>query len=102
MFLYRFEFSVLVAVGFFISLFFGAAILTGLYNFSGGSVLATMIFHLLYNLGTLVNGTTFTAIFSAGIILLAIGLIVMTKGRLFYGSEAARKANREIAPMAVA
>lgn len=74
MFFYRWDFSFFMVFGFFVSLFFGAVVLTFIYN-STGSVLATIVWHTLWNIVAVIDTNRLTPIMSAIIIIAAIGII---------------------------
>lgn len=75
MFLFRFNFSVGISVGFFFGLFVGAIVLTSIFNFSRGSVLAASLFHLTNNLASAFDKDYIVAVLSTGFVLLAIFLL---------------------------
>jgi membrane protease YdiL (CAAX protease family) len=51
-FLFRFQFSLFISIGFFFGLFVGALILTFIFNQSRGSLLAAILFHFTNNLAS--------------------------------------------------
>lgn len=71
-FFYRFDFSVGIAIGFFLGLFVGSVILTSIYNASRGSIFPVIAFHLLNNLCSQVDKEIIVAVLSTGYILIAI------------------------------
>ncbi|MEO5928725.1 MAG: CPBP family intramembrane glutamic endopeptidase [Candidatus Kapaibacterium sp.] len=79
MFLIRFEFSVGISVGFFLGLFVGAIILTSIFNFSRGSTLAAIIFHLINNISSGFDKQFIVATISTGFVAIAIYLLVVFK-----------------------
>ena len=49
MFFYRFDFSLIHAVGFFIGMFAGAILLTFFFNSTGGSIFMVAVWHATWN-----------------------------------------------------
>ena len=78
-FLWRFNFSVGMAIGFFFGIFVGATILSSIFNLSRGCVLATIIFHLTNNIASAFDKNYIVAVVSTGFVLLAIYLLIKYK-----------------------
>ncbi len=78
-FLWRFQFSPLITVGFFFSIFIGAIIITSTFNLSNGSILSVIIFHFTNNLASALDKEYIVAIVSTGFVFLAIYLIKIYK-----------------------
>lgn len=74
-FLWRFQFSLFITIGFFFSIFIGALIITSLFNFSKGSVAAVIFFHFSNNLASALDKEYIVAVVSAGFVFLAIYII---------------------------
>lgn len=88
MFWYRFQFnSSFMVVGFIVSLFFGAILLTSSLNINRGSIIAPIIFHITNNIVYLVKENSFVSTYSTLLIVYAILVLIITKGRLFYTGE---------------
>ncbi|MCK5372563.1 MAG: CPBP family intramembrane metalloprotease [Cyclobacteriaceae bacterium] len=75
MFLFRFDFSIGITIGFFFGIFVGAVILTSLVNFSGGGIIAAIIFHFTNNLASAFDKDFIVAVVSTGFVFLAITII---------------------------
>ncbi|OON69949.1 CPBP family intramembrane glutamic endopeptidase [Hymenobacter sp. CRA2] len=75
LFLFRLQFSPLITVGFFLSLFVGALLLTAVFNGSGGSVLACMAFHLANNVASAFDQEYLVVVLGAGYVGLALYLL---------------------------
>ncbi len=71
-FFYRFEFSPLIAVGFFFGLWMGAILLTCIFNASRGSLLGVILFHFFNNVGSAFDTEIIAPILSIGFVVLAI------------------------------
>jgi membrane protease YdiL (CAAX protease family) len=80
-FLYRFDFSVLISIGFFFGITVGAIILTSIYNSSKGLLIPVMIFHFLNNLCSEFDKEIIVAVLSTGFIFMAV-YIFKTLGKL--------------------
>jgi len=78
-FLWRFNFSISIAIGFFFGIFVGAIILTSIFNLSKGSVLAAIIFHLSNNIASAFDKNYIVAMVSTGFVFLAIYLLIKYK-----------------------
>jgi uncharacterized protein len=78
-FLWRFNFSIGIGIGFFFGIFVGAIILTSIFNLSRGSVLASIIFHLTNNIASAFDKNYMVAVVSIGFVFLAIYLLVKYK-----------------------
>jgi membrane protease YdiL (CAAX protease family) len=74
-FLWRFQFSWLITVGFFFSLFIGALILTTIFNLSKGSLVSVILFHFCNNISSAFDREYIVAVISTGFVFLAIYLI---------------------------
>lgn len=74
-FLFRFQFSIGSALGFFIGIFVGAIILTGIFNTSRGSIFACIVFHLANNLVSALDKQYIVATVSTGFVFIAIYLV---------------------------
>ncbi len=75
MFLFRFDFSIGITIGFFFGIFVGAIILTSLVNLSGGGIMAAIIFHLTNNLASAFDKDYIVVVISTGFVFLAITII---------------------------
>lgn len=78
-FLWRFNFSMGIAIGFFFGIFVGAIILTSIFNLSRGCVLAAIIFHLTNNIASAFDKNYIVAVVSTGFVFLAIYLLIKYK-----------------------
>ncbi|MFM9910777.1 MAG: type II CAAX prenyl endopeptidase Rce1 family protein [Chitinophagaceae bacterium] len=78
-FLWRFNFSIGISIGFFFGIFVGAIILTSIFNLSRGCVLAAIIFHLTNNIASAFDKNYIVAVVSTGFVLLAIYLLIKYK-----------------------
>ena len=74
-FLWRFQFSAFITVGFFFSIFVGAVIITSTFNFSRGSIVSVMLFHFTNNVASALDKEYIVAVVSVGFVFLAIYLI---------------------------
>ena len=79
MFLFRFNFSLPITFGFFFGIFVGAVILTAIFNFSHGSILAAILFHLANNIASAFDMDYIVAVVSTGFVFLAIYLLMTFK-----------------------
>lgn len=79
MFLARFDFSPVIAVGFFFGIFMGAIVLTTIFNLSRGSMLAAILFHLTNNFASAFEKEYIVAVISTVFIFLAIYLLIHFK-----------------------
>jgi membrane protease YdiL (CAAX protease family) len=79
MFLFRFDFSIGLTIGFFFGLFVGAIILTSIFNLSRGSTLAAVIFHLINNIASAFDKEYIVATVSTGFLVVAVYLLVWFK-----------------------
>jgi uncharacterized protein len=73
-FLWRFEFSGLITVGFFFSIFIGALIITSLFNLSKGNIALVILFHFCNNLAAALDKEYMVVVVSVGFVFLAIYL----------------------------
>lgn len=78
-FLWRFQFSPLISIGFFFSIFIGAIIITSIFNSSKGNITAVILFHLSNNISSALDKEYIVAIASAGFIFLAVYIIKKLK-----------------------
>ena len=74
MFFYRFDYDLGTTIGFVVGLLFGAFLLTALYNTSKGSVLATITWHVLWNLVSPLDPEGLSAYMSMGIMVIVIAI----------------------------
>lgn len=95
-FFYRFEFGIGQAIGFFVGLLAGSIWLAYLYNATGGSVLATMSWHVTWNMANILSmlvSTALVSMLSAEVMIAAVVIVVVWKrGRR---SPSARPARQE-------
>jgi len=80
-FLYRFDFSIFISIGFFLGITIGAIILTSIYNSNKGLLIPVMIFHFLNNLCSEFDKEIIVAVLSTGFVFIAIH-IYKTLGKL--------------------
>lgn len=71
-FFYNYEFSLFGVVAFLMGILSGSALLTWLYNSTGGSVLATILWHGSYNATVAGAGGVISAVVTAAVILAVI------------------------------
>ena len=90
-FLWRFNFSVGITIGFFFGIFVGAIILTSIFNLSKGSVLAAIIFHLTNNIASAFDKDYIVAVVSTGFVLLAAYLLIKYKPTKGYNIQKQKK-----------
>jgi len=74
-FLWRFEFSPVMMMGFFLSIFVGSIVLTSAFNLSNGSIVTTIIFHLCNNLASALDKEYIVTVISSGFVVLAYYLL---------------------------
>jgi uncharacterized protein len=74
-FLWRFQFSGLMIVGFFISIFIGSLLLTSTFNFSKGSIVSTILFHFANNVSAAFDKQYLVVVVSICFVFLAIYII---------------------------
>ncbi|MEL7123434.1 MAG: CPBP family intramembrane glutamic endopeptidase [Bacteroidota bacterium] len=74
-FLFRFDFSLFISIGFFFGLFVGSIIMTSIYNFSRGSLMPVLVFHLANNAASAFNQEFLVAVVSAGFVFLATRIV---------------------------
>jgi membrane protease YdiL (CAAX protease family) len=72
MFFYRFDYDLATTIGFVVGLLFGAFLLTAIYNSSKGSVIATIIWHVLWNLVSPLDPEGLSTYMSMGIMAMVI------------------------------
>lgn len=88
MFFYRFDFgSPFMVFGFLITMFFGAVLLTSTYNFSKGSTLSAILFHMGNNFISTNSSDNFMSVYSTLLIVLAVVILIWTKGKLFLNKK---------------
>jgi membrane protease YdiL (CAAX protease family) len=75
-FLFRFQFDPRMIIGFFFGIFVGAIILTSIFNSSGGSVLACIIFHLSNNIASAFDKLYVVGTVSMGLTVIAVWLVL--------------------------
>ena len=81
-FFYRFQFGSGEVVGFFLGLLAGAIWLTCLYNATGGSILATMSWHITWNMATILAmlvSSTLVSMLSAEVMIAAVVIVFVWK-----------------------
>ncbi len=86
-FLFRFQFSSFIVVGFFIGIFVGAIILTAIYNTMGGGLLGVILFHLTNNIASAFDKNIIVAVVSTGFMILALLILLIWKPRNLARSE---------------
>ena len=74
-FFYRFEFSILISIGFFFGMFVGSIILTYLVNSAKGLLWAAILFHFLNNLCSSFEKEIVVSVLSTGFIFIAIFIV---------------------------
>ncbi|MCW3102941.1 MAG: putative rane protein [Bacteroidetes bacterium] len=74
-FLWRFQFSLFITIGFFFSIFIGALIITSIFNLGKGSIIPVIIFHLTNNIASAIDKKYLVAVVSTGFVLLALWII---------------------------
>ena len=74
-FLWRFQFTTLITIGFFFAIFVGAIIITSTFNFSRGSIVSTILFHLTNNIAAALDKEYIVAVVSTCFVLQAIYVI---------------------------
>jgi membrane protease YdiL (CAAX protease family) len=74
-FLWRFQFSLFISIGFFFSIFVGAIIITSIFNFSGGNIVPVILFHFANNLASALDKEYIVAVVSTCFIFLAIYIV---------------------------
>lgn len=80
-FLWRFQFSMLITVGFFFAIFVGSIIITSTFNLSKGSIISVILFHFCNNLAAALDKEYIVAFVSSGFVILAIYLIKKFKAK---------------------
>lgn len=79
-FFYRYDLSVPMIIGFVIGLFAGAIVLTFLYNYTRGSLLAVIIWHLTWDIVSIAGKDgNLSAIMSTIIMVIAIAILLVYK-----------------------
>jgi membrane protease YdiL (CAAX protease family) len=71
-FFYNYELSIFSVVAFTVGILSGAAVLTWLYNTTGGSVLAAIVWHGTYNAAVASGNGVVSAVVTAGVIAAAV------------------------------
>jgi membrane protease YdiL (CAAX protease family) len=84
-FLFRFQFSLFISIGFFFGLFVGALILTFIFNQSRGSLLAAILFHFTNNVASAFDKEYIVAVLSTGFVGIALYLLARFKGQHLAG-----------------
>ena len=82
MFLYRFEFGVGQAIGFFIGMFAGAIWLTFLYNSTNGSTLMVALWHITWNIVNIIGlvvSREVVSLMSAMVMVVAVIIVIVGK-----------------------
>lgn len=79
MFLYHFDFGPMGAIGWLVGLYFGTVFLTFLHNSSGGSLLSVMLFHVTFNLATILGGALSGMLPSAITAMIVVATIVAAR-----------------------
>ncbi len=77
MFYYRFDYDMGLTFGFVLGLSFGAVLLTCIYNSTRGSVIAVIIWHVLWNLVSPLDPEGLSVYISMGIVVLVILLVIL-------------------------
>jgi membrane protease YdiL (CAAX protease family) len=81
-FFYRYNMNVPALIGFAFGIFAGAIILTFIFNYTKGSILAVSIWHLTYDMVSMIcKEGMIPAIVSTLIIIFAIGIVLKYKGK---------------------
>lgn len=80
-FLWRFDFSLFITIGFFFSIFIGSVLLTSTFNLSRGSIVSTILFHFCNNIASALDKEYIVAVVSTGFVLVAARVLVKYKGR---------------------
>lgn len=86
-FLFRFQFTPFILVGFFIGMFVGAIILTAIYNTMNGGLLGVILFHLTNNIASAFDKNIIVAVVSTGFLLFALLILLIWKPRHLARSE---------------
>jgi uncharacterized protein len=79
-FLWRFDFSLFIGIGFFVALAFCSVVLTSLFNLARGSIVPVVLFHLMNNLASALEREYIVAVTGVGTVFLAIWLLRNYKG----------------------
>lgn len=74
-FLWRFQFSWFITVGFFFAIFIGALIITSVFNLSKGSIISVILFHFCNNLSSALDKEYIVVVVSTGFVFLAVYII---------------------------
>jgi membrane protease YdiL (CAAX protease family) len=74
-FLWRFQFTPLITIGFFFAIFVGAIIITSTFNFSKGSIVSVIIFHFTNNIASALDKEYIVAVVSTCFVFLAVYII---------------------------
>jgi membrane protease YdiL (CAAX protease family) len=75
-FLFRFQFEPGMVIGFLLGIFVGTIVLTSIFNSSGGSLLACIIFHLSNNIASAFDKRYIVATVSTGLTVIAVWLLI--------------------------
>ncbi len=74
-FLWRFQFSPLITIGFFFAIFIGAIIITSTFNLSKGSIVAVILFHFTNNIASALDKEYIVVVVSTCFVFIAVYLI---------------------------
>lgn len=74
-FLWRFQFSLFITIGFFFAIFVGAIIITSTFNLSKGSIVSVILFHFTNNIASALDKEYIVAVVSTGFVFMAIYII---------------------------
>lgn len=75
LFLWRFQFTAFITVGFFFSIFVGAIIITSIFNLSRGSIVPVILFHFTTNVASALDKEHIVVVVSVCFVFLAIYVI---------------------------
>ncbi len=79
MFFYRFDYDITLTIGFAIGLMFGTFLLTGIFNNNNNSVIATIIWHVLWNVFSPLDPEGLSAYMSMSIMIIVIIIFIFWK-----------------------
>jgi membrane protease YdiL (CAAX protease family) len=82
-FLWRFDFSFTIAIGFFFSMFVGSVLLTFLFNTSNGNIAPVIVFHLANNIASALDKQYIVATIGTTFCLMAIFIVYKYKSLNF-------------------
>jgi membrane protease YdiL (CAAX protease family) len=86
-FLWRFQFSTFITIGFFFSIFVGALILTSAFNLSKGSIVSVILFHFCNNVASALDKEYSVALVSIGFVFIALYIIKIFKSENLADTE---------------